>query len=69
MGNLESAMNDMNEAIRLNPRYDWAYADRALVNTFLGNDVAARLDIDRAVELGFNRDLLNAEIEMAKTQR
>jgi hypothetical protein len=46
-----------------------AYANRALTSTLLGHDAAARQDIDRAVELGVERDLLEQTIQQIKDQR
>ncbi len=46
-----------------------AYANRAFVYTVLGNDAAAQQDIDRAVELGFDRDWLDQIIRQIIDQR
>ena len=59
----------LDEAIRLGPKLALAYANRAVASNFLGNEAAARQDIDRAVELGFDRDLLEAAIAEIIDQR
>ena len=46
-----------------------AYANRAISYTHLGNDVDARKDSERAIQLGVDRGPLESAIEEAKKQR
>ena len=46
-----------------------SYYYRAISYTSLGNDVEARQDVERAVELGIDRAELEAAMEDAKRQR
>ena len=46
-----------------------AYGNRAVGYTYLGEDLKARDDIERAVELGYDRAELEAEIEELKRLR
>ena len=63
------AIQDLDESIRLDPVLGFAYANLALAFTLLGKDKEAQQDVDRAVELGFDRGLLDSAIENAKKQR
>jgi tetratricopeptide (TPR) repeat protein len=65
----ERAIEDLNEAIRLDPELQFAYGIRALAHTMLGNDTRAKEDVDRAVELGFDRDRLDGLIDEILKQR
>ncbi len=69
MGDYQRAIDDLDEAIRLDPELALAYYNRALASTLLGNDAAARQDIDRAVELGMDRATLEPAIDEIKQQR
>jgi Tfp pilus assembly protein PilF len=62
-------MEDLDEAIRLDPQFAAAYANRAVVYTFLGKDAEAEQDTNKAVELGFDRDKLDGQVERAKRMR
>ncbi len=62
-------MEDYDEAIRLNPQDADAYANRAIAYTLLGKDAEANRDVDRAVELGFNRSVLDSDIERLRRER
>ncbi len=62
-------MEDYDEAISLDPQLALAYANRAVANTLLGNDAAARRDADRAIQLGFDSALINEGIEWLKRHR
>ena len=76
-GQLEEAIAEYNEAIRIDPGIaavyyvrGFAYRDRGIANTFLVNVVEAQRDIERAVDLGgFNRAEIEALINDAKSQR
>ena len=65
----QRAMQDYDEAIGLDPELAEAYVNQAMALTLLGNDGAAQQDIDRAVELGSDRDLLEQTIRQIKDQR
>jgi len=69
LGEYPQAIEDLNEAIRLNPQDANAYANRAISYTFLGQDAEAQHDIERSVELGVDRGLLESDIEEAKRHR
>ena len=69
LGQLQRAIKDFDEAIRLDPRQAQAYAGRAFAHTLLTHDEAARMDVDRAMEFGYDGRLLNAAIEEAKRSR
>lgn len=68
-GRLQEAIAEYDEAIRLNPEYTLAYANRARVYTMLYMDTEAEQDVNRALELGFDRELLDKEIELLKKSR
>ncbi len=62
MGQVEKGIRDYGEAILLNPQFALAYANRALAYTILGQDQEAGQDVDRAVELGSNRGVLEEAV-------
>ena len=68
-GRQEDALEDFNEAIRLNPNFDNAYVNRAFAYTALGDDAAAQEDIDKAIELGIDSQALKEEIDSLKEIR
>lgn len=67
-GEYQRAIEDSDEAIRLNPQNPRAYVVRALAYTTLGRGQEAERDIARAVDLGFNPESLMTIIEKAKNQ-
>jgi len=69
LGQTETSIEDYNEAIRLDPQYAPAYAGRAKAQTLLGKDAEAEQDVEKAVELGFDRSSLEEEIQELKSQR
>ena len=69
MGQVERAIRDYGEAIRLYPQYALAYVNRALAYTLLGQDKEAQQDMNRAVELGSDRGPLEDAIEELMKQR
>ena len=69
LGEVQRAIADYAEAILLNPQDAGAYAGRALAYTSLGKDRSAEQDIDKAVELGFDAELLRTWVEELKAQR
>jgi len=68
-GQYQEAIKDFDASLRLAPGKTEAYAYRALTNTYLGNDGEAQGDVDRALELGFDPELLEILIEEAKRKR
>jgi tetratricopeptide (TPR) repeat protein len=72
IGQYERAVQDHDEAIRLDPEHSLAYLNRALAYTYLGKDEEANRDIERAVGLGIGASLeaaAKALIEEAKSTR
>jgi len=65
----QRAIKEYDEAIRLDPQLAGAYANRGVAYTLIGNDVEARQDIERAVELGFDHSKLETTIKGAKKSR
>ena len=55
---LSELSRTLTRLIRLNPEHADAYASRALAYTCLDMEAEAQQDINRAVELGFDRALL-----------
>ena len=68
-GEYHLAIQDYDEALAIFPQLGEAYAGRARSYQFLGRDLEAQQDVDRAVEFGFDRLLLEAEIEEGRNQR
>ena len=66
---LRRAVQDFDEAVRLNLHLDFVYAHRARALTLLDRDEEARRDVERAVALRFNRSHLEVEIAMLKRLR
>ena len=66
LGQQERAIEDYDEAIRLNPQFANPYAGRALAYTLLGDDTKAQQDADRAVEKGINARVMRKLIEDLK---
>ncbi len=54
LGQPQSAIEDLEQAIHLYPNLGEAYASRALTYALLDKDLETRQDIDRALELGGN---------------
>ncbi len=68
-GRLAEAIEDYDEAIRLDPQLALAYANRAVAYTLLGRDAEAQQDVDRAVVLGIDPAALRSEIERLRQLR
>ena len=69
IGQRERGVQDHTAAITLDPRYTPAYYNRAFAYTRQGEDSLAEQDIDRAVELGIDRELLESQIDQVKQER
>ena len=69
LGEYQYAAETFSRTILIDPLYADAYAGRALAYTLLVKDRVAKLDIERAVELGVDRVELEAAIREAKKQR
>ena len=65
----ELALEDLNEAVRLDESYAPTYAARAIAYTLLGRDEEAAKDIEKAASLGHDRSLIEADIAAIKEQR
>lgn len=65
MGQFQWAIEDYDQAIRLDPQFPLAYANRALAYTVIDRDLEAQRNADRAAELGFDPALLKRMIEEA----
>ena len=69
MGQPRRALEDFDEAVRLNPDYLDAYVNRALAYTILDRDEDAREDIARAVQMGAPSYVLDRAVVQAKRRR
>ena len=69
LGELQQAIDYLDEATRLDPEYSRAPFIRALAYTLLADDTAAQRDIDWALELGFNRTVLEFQIDKLRRLR
>ncbi len=69
LGQYQRAVEDFDNAIRLDPQYALAYSNRALAYTLLEKYTEAQQDVDQAVELGQDRALLEKAIEKLKKGR
>jgi Tfp pilus assembly protein PilF len=69
LGRPQQALKDVDQAIKLNDQIPSAYAIRALANTYLGDDDTAKADAEKAIQLGFDGDLLRHFIRQAERQR
>ena len=65
----QQAIADYSEAIRLSPLDTPAYANRAIAYALLGLDTQAQDDIDRAIEVGADRTVLEEYIDESKRLR
>ena len=63
----ERAIKDFDEAIRLDDRIATAYATRALAYTVLGRN--SRQDVESAIALGIERQVLEEAVERIKRRR
>ena len=68
-GEYQRAIQDYDEAIRINPQDKYAYVRLALSYTFLGLDGWAQQYVDRAAELGVDRAELEEKLRHARTLR
>ena len=69
IGQPERGVQDYTAAITVDPRYTPAYYNRAFAYTRQGEDSLAEQDIDRAIELGIDRELLERQIDRVKQER
>ena len=66
MDNPDLAIPDLNLAIKLDPGFAVAFANRSFAWTLLKNDVTAKKDVAAAVKLGVDRTLLEEKLEEFK---
>ncbi len=66
---IHSNAYDLNKAISLEPNDRIAYANRARAYIYLRMDEQAKSDIEKAVGLGFDRSILERDIQQIKTAR
>ena len=69
LGRPEEALEALTYAVSLDPEFQLAYYNRAIAYTLLGRETDAEADERRAVELGFDPDLLSRAIKELKTPR
>ncbi len=69
LGKYKRAIEDYDEAIRLNPQLASAFANRAVAYTYLGRDLEAQQDTKRGIELGLDRGILRSAILKAQRNR
>ena len=69
LGQFQRAIQDYDEAIRLDPQDALAYANRSVAKTILSLDIEAQRDVERAVALGVDRTFLEDLIELHKQDR
>ena len=69
LGQPAQALFDSDQAIRLDPRGAAAYALKAMAYTQQGVDAEASQNLKRAVELGFDRSVLETRIDGLNKQR
>ena len=69
LGQLQQAIDDFNESIRLNPKDANTYAGRAIAHILLGEAESAQRDVDGAIAAGYDASLLNAMIEEVNKKR
>ncbi len=67
-GQLEEAIAKFDEAIRAEPVCAEAYANRAKAYVLLGRDAETQRDVDTAIAQGFDRSVLEEEIESLRQQ-
>ena len=60
---LEEAIRDFDESIRLDPRFAPGFIGRAITHSAMGLDVEAQEDVDSAVRLGADRETLESLIQ------
>ena len=63
---LDRAIIDLDEAIRLDPRFALAYANPAKTYSLADQDELAQWDFDRAVEFGLDPGPLESDIQNLK---
>ena len=66
MGQPERALPDLDEAIKLDPWFAVAFANRAFAWTLLKDSAKANNDVETAVKLGVDRALLEEKMEEFK---
>ncbi len=69
LGQVQLAMTDLDNAIRLRKDYAPAFANRALAHTRLGNDAEAEEDVNAAAALNFDVTKLRQDVERLKQAR
>ncbi len=61
MGDVQLAIEDFDEAIRLDPQYALAYFNRGLAYNAIGDVARANADFDRAADLGADLEELRGQ--------
>jgi Flp pilus assembly protein TadD len=69
LGEHQSAMSDLDIAVRLRKEYAPGFANRALALTRLGRDEEAEEDITKAASLGYDVTALRQKIDSLKGAR
>jgi Flp pilus assembly protein TadD len=68
LGQYQQAFQSYNEAIRVDHQFAPAYADRAAVHAWLGDEASARRDFAETAHLGFDPLLLDQTMKEAKME-
>ena len=69
LGRYEKAIGDLDRALEISPDSAPAHAGKAVAHAHLGDDVQAREEADKAVELGADRDTMDKAIEQIRQRR
>ena len=69
LGEIERAIQDYDDAIRLDSGFASAYANRAIALAQLGEDAKSSADIELAVLFGFSREAVEASVKRTRDKK